>query len=245
MDSEQLSRVLRLRGFPKSSYAIGERKDEAYCMLSENGRWSVFYSERGESVTLRVFLDESAAANDLLDRLTKDGSAARSRDDAQRSEDPKAGEVKRIRDPGTIHILGEEALATQPLLGRRFPHEVRLVRGSRCRTTTALMNEFSAALQFPLYFGHNWAAFDECMRDVGEWMLGAESLTVVIAEAAQLLIDEPEVDRQRFVKAMKEIVEPSEAERSFPGVHLVQPVRINLTLVDSHANPSDLPALWT
>lgn len=43
------------------------------------------------------------------------------------------------------------------------------IRGSRCQTEVDFFREISAALQFPWYFGENWAAFDECMCDL-EWL---------------------------------------------------------------------------
>jgi hypothetical protein len=38
---------------------------------------------------------------------------------------------------------------------------VRFLRGRKMTTTASLLDEFSAALQFPYYFGGNWDAFDE------------------------------------------------------------------------------------
>jgi hypothetical protein len=43
---------------------------------------------------------------------------------------------------------------------------VRSVRGRKMTTTAQLYDEFAAALQFPPYFGENWAAFDECLSDM-------------------------------------------------------------------------------
>ncbi|MGN6501584.1 MAG: barstar family protein [Pseudolysinimonas sp.] len=43
--------------------------------------------------------------------------------------------------------------------------ESRTVRGKKMATTQSLFDEFSAALQFPLYFGENWDAFQECLSD--------------------------------------------------------------------------------
>lgn len=40
------------------------------------------------------------------------------------------------------------------------------VRGSRMVTVSDAFNEFSAALQFPQYFGENWSAFDDCITDL-------------------------------------------------------------------------------
>ena len=43
------------------------------------------------------------------------------------------------------------------------------LRGARCDTEESFFREVSAALQFPWYFGENWAAFDECICDL-EWL---------------------------------------------------------------------------
>lgn len=43
------------------------------------------------------------------------------------------------------------------------------IRGNRCADEIAFFREFSAAMQFPWYFGENWAAFDECVCDL-EWI---------------------------------------------------------------------------
>jgi Barstar (barnase inhibitor) len=48
---------------------------------------------------------------------------------------------------------------------------VRFLRGKRMRTCDALFAEIAAALQFPHYFGANWAALDECLCDL-EWLPG-------------------------------------------------------------------------
>ncbi|MEV0227489.1 barstar family protein [Streptomyces sp. NPDC050704] len=68
------------------------------------------------------------------------------------------------------------------------------VRGSRCRTRQGLFTEWAAALGFPEYFGHNWDAFGDCLRDaVSEPSEPSEPpMAVVVREAGDLLADEPE-----------------------------------------------------
>jgi hypothetical protein len=46
---------------------------------------------------------------------------------------------------------------------------VRTLRGVKMQTVQQLFDEFAAALQFPWYFGENWAAFDECLTDLA-WL---------------------------------------------------------------------------
>ena len=63
------------------------------------------------------------------------------------------------------------------------------VRGSRMRTKAALLDEMSAALQFPLDFGANWDALADCLGDV-TGTGGARAVVIVIAQAEQVLRDE-------------------------------------------------------
>jgi hypothetical protein len=51
-----------------------------------------------------------------------------------------------------------------------------VIRGAECRTEHDLFAEFSAALQFPRYFGWNWAAFEECVADLS-WLPPAPVLS--------------------------------------------------------------------
>jgi hypothetical protein len=64
---------------------------------------------------------------------------------------------------------------------------VRVVRGRKMRTVQGLFDEFAAALQFPWYFGDNWAAFDECVADL-EWLPPRSGYVVVISDAREVLV---------------------------------------------------------
>lgn len=66
---------------------------------------------------------------------------------------------------------------------------VRAVRGSRMRTASAALDEFSAALQFPSYFGGNKDAFDECMDDLDAWLPTERGFVIVIREFDETLAD--------------------------------------------------------
>jgi hypothetical protein len=56
-------------------------------------------------------------------------------------------------------------------------------------TVERLFDEFAAALQFPHYFGENWAAFDECFADM-DWLPMNVGIVVVILEAELVLADD-------------------------------------------------------
>ena len=64
------------------------------------------------------------------------------------------------------------------------PADAAVIDGSACRTRANLFAEFARVLVFPGYFGHNWDALSDCLRDTGP-------VTVYIAHAAELLADEP------------------------------------------------------
>jgi RNAse (barnase) inhibitor barstar len=66
---------------------------------------------------------------------------------------------------------------------------VRVIRGWKCSDYEALHNEVAAALQFPDYYGENWDAMDECIRDL-EWMPAKWYLIFVSTIEEVLPIDE-------------------------------------------------------
>ena len=41
-----------------------------------------------------------------------------------------------------------------------------VLHGPACRTTAALFAEFARALRLPAWFGHNWDALADCLRDL-------------------------------------------------------------------------------
>jgi RNAse (barnase) inhibitor barstar len=64
----------------------------------------------------------------------------------------------------------------------------RVLRGKKMRRTQSLFDEVGAALQFPDYFGENWAALEECLTDLA-W-LPAEGYVLLIVEPLAVLADE-------------------------------------------------------
>lgn len=65
----------------------------------------------------------------------------------------------------------------------------RVVRGRKMRTLAGLFDEFAAALQFPLYFGENEDAFNECIAEL-EALPAGGGYVVTITEPDQVLADE-------------------------------------------------------
>lgn len=58
------------------------------------------------------------------------------------------------------------------------------VDGRVCRTRAAFFEQVARALAFPPYFGRNWDALADCLRDVG-------AVRLTVAHAEDLLADEP------------------------------------------------------
>lgn len=80
-------------------------------------------------------------------------------------------------------------------------HLTRVVRGSKSRNVTSLFDEWSAALQFPTYFGENWPAFEECISDM-DWLHIDKSIVIVVTDADQILADSA-IDRKRLLEVLE------------------------------------------
>ncbi len=74
---------------------------------------------------------------------------------------------------------GNAAFDAVSAAGRTPGTYAAYLRGKRCRTKAGFFREISAAMQFPAYFGDNWDALEECLRDLNEW-LSFRAVTVVI-----------------------------------------------------------------
>lgn len=59
------------------------------------------------------------------------------------------------------------------------------IRGKCCRDYASFIAQFASALQFPEYFGDNWAALDECLTDL-DW-LRMKEVSIVIDFGVEFL----------------------------------------------------------
>lgn len=66
---------------------------------------------------------------------------------------------------------------------------VRRIRGKKCRTYPAFMDEVGAALQFFSGFGENWSAVEDLLRIMDEWLPGS-GYVLLIDDAELLFLDE-------------------------------------------------------
>lgn len=104
---------------------------------------------------------------------------------------------------------------------------VRFLRGKKMRTVHSLFDEFSAALQFPYYFGENWNAFSDCITDL-DWLAG-DSYILIVTDAEQVLIEEEPEQLESLINILQDAgdewsvpVETTEAwSRESVGFHVV------------------------
>ena len=82
----------------------------------------------------------------------------------------------------------DQALGSQILTWSEQGYAVRVVRGRKMRDIEGVFDEFASALQFPLYFGENKDAFDECMTSLERVPLG-RGICLVITQPDQVLMD--------------------------------------------------------
>jgi RNAse (barnase) inhibitor barstar len=131
----------------------------------------------------------------------------------------------------TPEDLSNQARALERKSGKKLA--ARVVRGRKTATAAALFDECAAALQFPLYFGENWDALNDCLGDL-DW-LEAESVVLVLADAAHLLSKGTAEEFKRFF----DILEQSATHSRNPGgAGRARPYHVIL-----HAAPAEEAAL--
>lgn len=70
--------------------------------------------------------------------------------------------------------------------------QVATIKGDAIKGKPELMNAIAVALQFPDYFGGNWDALGECLRDLGAW-LQAPGYVLLVERAESLWKRDPEL----------------------------------------------------
>ena len=67
----ELNSYLKSKGVPEDSYSINEINDESLCIVEENKKWHIFYSERGLRTEEYCCQDEHLAILYFINRLSK------------------------------------------------------------------------------------------------------------------------------------------------------------------------------
>ena len=66
-----LAQDLRSLGVPDEYYSLGRARDERTCLVFSEGKWLVYYSERGQMEDLMVFDDYGDARAYLIKYLQR------------------------------------------------------------------------------------------------------------------------------------------------------------------------------
>jgi hypothetical protein len=73
MNKDVLQTILTAEGFNPRAYSLNvEQKDEALCLRVEDGRWCIYYSERGLQTGKKYFEDENSACEFFLNEMRFD-----------------------------------------------------------------------------------------------------------------------------------------------------------------------------
>ena len=67
----ELDSYLKNKGVPEDSYSINEVNDESLCIVEENKKWHIFYTERGLRTEEYCYQDEHLAILYFINRLSK------------------------------------------------------------------------------------------------------------------------------------------------------------------------------
>lgn len=75
MNKEKLRSILLNKGISRSYYSLeGGLPNEKLCLDYENGKWIVYYSERGTRTGIRYFDNEEDACDYLLHAIEESAS---------------------------------------------------------------------------------------------------------------------------------------------------------------------------
>ena len=109
----------------------------------------------------------------------------------------------------------------------------RVLRGWKMTTLDGFFGEIGAALQFPAYFGENWAALDECLKDMA-WLRGP-AYVVIVADAHLLFRADATESLATFLKLAESTghawAQPADLDR--PWGHDVVPFHIVLQVPEA------------
>ena len=94
-----------------------------------------------------------------------------------------------------LAVADYDAIAAGVFVWGKSDITVRIVRDRKSESRSGLFDEFAAALQFPLYFGENWDAFEECISELESLPHGV-GIVIVVTEPDRVLCAEPEAMQQ-------------------------------------------------
>ncbi|MCC7363153.1 MAG: barstar family protein [Dehalococcoidia bacterium] len=111
---------------------------------------------------------------------------------------------------------------------------IRWVRGRKMRSDDEVMTEMSASFQFPLYFGNNWAALQDCLGDATWLDQSDHTIIMIITDASEVLADSPEVDKLTYlIEVVQRIIRRFESEGCPSRFGTSLPIPFHLVLQDA------------
>lgn len=113
---------------------------------------------------------------------------------------------------GTSDDAYSEFYANSHIEGRYSTY----IRGARCGDVCDFFKEYSAAFQFPNYFGENWNAWDECACDL-DWLMFS-SIAIVIDNYDRMLrlTKHPSDEKRHFEECLSRMHEYWTEEAKVP-----------------------------
>ncbi|MCO4783393.1 MAG: barstar family protein [Candidatus Cloacimonetes bacterium] len=78
-----------------------------------------------------------------------------------------------------------------------------ILDASKMKSVNSMHEQFVSGFSFPSYYGHNFSALNDCMTDL-EW-LNFDSITLIIVNSFDLLIEEDNSVRSCLLAYMKDI----------------------------------------
>lgn len=117
-----------------------------------------------------------------------------------------------IKKHGTSDDAYSEFYANSHIVGRYSAY----IRGARCGDVDEFFKEYSAAFQFPTYFGENWNAWDECACDL-DWLMFS-SIAIVIDDYDKMfcMTEHPTDERSHFEECLSIVHEYWTKEAKIP-----------------------------
>ncbi|CAI9409274.1 barstar family protein [Aestuariimicrobium sp. T2.26MG-19.2B] len=112
-----------------------------------------------------------------------------------------ADQLRTVSNPFLTTIVNQRTIAAAAREWQDAGLLVRTIRGIKARSVAGLFDEFSAAFQFPHYFGENWSAFQDCISDL-EWLPFQNGVVVLICSADEALVDAHPTELTTLVKSL-------------------------------------------
>lgn len=109
-------------------------------------------------------------------------------------------ETQAIRIAPWMHIIRTDGgLRLDELLPTSGSVYVARVNGQDMPDEASVFHQFWESLKFPEYFGWNWNAFYDCLRDL-QWL--SSDYHILIVEAAESALSEDDVAREEFFRSL-------------------------------------------